>query len=363
MINKEYIVEQLEKLLKYSDNLFLAQAEKEEILKDIFISVHNYHYQNCIEYKNISKNFFEVKTLKNLEKLDNLPFIHAALFKDLNIKSIKDTEILKIMNSSGTTSQPSKIFLDKETSVLQIKFLGKIISYLLKTNHRIPIIFLDYEGMELKNTARSAGIRGMRFFAKDFIFALNKEGKLNKGKILSFLEKHKKENICFYGFTYFIWEILNLMEKENFYIKANNGILLHGGGWKKLESLSISEKVFKEKVKKLLGIKKDNIFEYYGMIEQTGIIHIKCKYGHFHTPYFGDVIIRDIKTLQPIKNKEGYIQVLAPFEISYPGHSVLTEDVGVLLGIDDCPCGWKGKYFKFLRRIKKSDLRGCSNVI
>ena len=31
---------------------------------------------------------------------------------------------------------------------------------------------------------------------------------------------------------------------------------------------------------------------------------------------------------------------------SYPGHSLLTEDEGVLLGEDDCTCSRLGKYFK-----------------
>ncbi len=363
MIKEEKLLNKLESLLNFSEELFLSQKEKEKILLNVLKDVHNYHYQFCLEYKNISKNFFKIDKIRNLKDLSNFPFIHAALFKEFNLKSVEDKNILKIMNSSGTTSKPSKIFLDKVTSILQVKFLGKIIFYLMKTKKRFPIVFLDSEGMDLKSTARSAGIRGMKFFAKSFVFVLDKEGKLNKKRILEFLEKYKNENICFYGFTYFIWEILNLMEKENFYIRVNNAILLHGGGWKKLENLNISENTFKRKINKILGIEINNIYEYYGMIEQTGIIHIKCPHGHFHTPYFGDVIIRDISSLKVIKQKPGYIQVLAPFELSYPGHSVLTEDLGVLLGKDNCPCGWKGKYFKFLRRIKKSDLRGCSNVI
>ena len=47
---------------------------------------------------------------------------------------------------------------------------------------------------------------------------------------------------------------------------------------------------------------------------------------------------------------------------SYPGHSILTEDEGVLLGIDDCSCGRKGKYFEVLGRIKNVEIRGCSDT-
>lgn len=47
---------------------------------------------------------------------------------------------------------------------------------------------------------------------------------------------------------------------------------------------------------------------------------------------------------------------------SYPGHSLLTEDEGIILGEDDCPCGRKGKYFKLTGRIKQAELRGCSDT-
>ena len=43
--------------------------------------------------------------------------------------SVLKEDIVKTMTSSGTTGQNvSKIFLDKETSALQIKVLSKIIS-------------------------------------------------------------------------------------------------------------------------------------------------------------------------------------------------------------------------------------------
>lgn len=61
-------------------------------------------------------------------------------------------------------------------------------------------------------------------------------------------------------------------------------------------------------------------------------------------------------------NETGIIQVLTPLATAYPGHSILTEDRGILLGIDDCPCGRKGKYFNVLGRIPHTELRGCSDV-
>lgn len=47
---------------------------------------------------------------------------------------------------------------------------------------------------------------------------------------------------------------------------------------------------------------------------------------------------------------------------SYPGNSLLTEDIGMIEGVDDCPCGRKGKYIKILGRMKNAEIRGCSDT-
>ena len=47
---------------------------------------------------------------------------------------------------------------------------------------------------------------------------------------------------------------------------------------------------------------------------------------------------------------------------SYPGHNILTEDLGEIFGEDDCMCGLKGKYFKVHGRIEKAEIRGCGNI-
>ena len=60
--------------------------------------------------------------------------------------------------------------------------------------------------------------------------------------------------------------------------------------------------------------------------------------------------------------EQGIVQVLSPLPGSYPGHSLLTEDTGVLLGEDDCPCGRLGKYFSIIGRIPRAEIRGCSDT-
>ena len=61
-------------------------------------------------------------------------------------------------------------------------------------------------------------------------------------------------------------------------------------------------------------------------------------------------------------DEKGIIQLLSVLPYSYPGHSLLTEDEGILLGEDDCSCGRLGKYFKIVGRLKNAEIRGCSDT-
>jgi phenylacetate-coenzyme A ligase PaaK-like adenylate-forming protein len=151
------------------------------------------------------------------------------------------------------------------------------------------------------------------------------------------------------------------LQKSKIKLDLSNAILIHGGGWKKLQNESVSSKKFKDLLKKLVGI--DKVHDYYGMVEQTGSIYMECEEGHLHASIFSDVIIRNPFdfSISPI-GEIGIIQTLSILPRSYPGNSLLTEDEGVLLGEDDCKCGRKGKYFKVIGRIKNAEIRGCSDT-
>jgi hypothetical protein len=99
------------------------------------------------------------------------------------------------------------------------------------------------------------------------------------------------------------------------------------------------------------------------MVEQTGSIFVECEHNYLHAPIFSDIIIRspvDFKVSD--FNEVGIIQLISVLPSSYPGHSILTEDEGYIIGEDDCKCGRKGKYFKIIGRIKNAEIRGCSDT-
>ena len=139
--------------------------------------------------------------------------------------------------------------------------------------------------------------------------------------------------------------------------------LLHSGGWKKLTEEKVDKEEFKRAVSEAFNTKPENIIDFYGMVEQLGVIFIDCEYGYKHVADFADIIIRDFQTLNEVeKGKLGIIEVLSGLTSSYPGQAILTEDIGELVGVDHCSCGRKGKYFKFVSRVEKAETRGCGDT-
>ena len=127
-----------------------------------------------------------------------------------------------------------------------------------------------------------------------------------------------------------------------------------------MHNLRVNNNIFKKEVRRLFGLKQ--VYNYYGMIEQTGSVFVECEKGYFHCSIFSDVFTRNSKLELSKINESGLIQTLSLLPLSYPGHNILTEDIGIIHGIDDCPCGKKGKYFSVLGRVPSAELRGCSDV-
>ena len=99
------------------------------------------------------------------------------------------------------------------------------------------------------------------------------------------------------------------------------------------------------------------------MVEQIGSVYLEGADGLLHPPNFADVIVRDPVTWQEVPSGTiGVLQVLSLLPTSYPGHSILTDDLGVVHGVDDDPGGWLGKRFSMVGRVPRSELRGCSDT-
>lgn len=341
----------------------MSKEEKHEFLTDILKELSLEHYRLCPEYQKIVDGLGV--DLSSIKSYYDIPFLPVRLFKEYELRSIDKDQVAKTMTSSGTTGQQvSKIFLNKETSANQTKTLTKIVNSYIG-NTRLPMIILDTSAI-VKNramfSARGAGILGFQMFGRDKIYALDENMQLNIDGLTAFLEKHKDEDIFLFGFTFMIWQhFYEELKKSGIRLDLSRGTLIHGGGWKKLVDKKVSPKEFKQALNDVCGLTR--VYDYYGMVEQTGTIYMECECGHLHASIFSDVIMRRPKDFSICGlGEKGLVEVVSVLPKSYPGHALLTEDEGIVLGEDDCPCGRKGKYFSIIGRIKNAEIRGCSDT-
>lgn len=343
----------------------LASAEKERVLTSHIHSLTVHHASGCPAYRSVLHGMFPPGAEGYAPRVDQMPFLHVRLFKEHLLRSVPDEQIIKTITSSGTTGAAvSRISLDDVTSRSQIKALVYIMQEFLGRN-RLPMLIIDHPSV-IKDrrsfSARGAGILGLSNFGRDHTYALHDDMSLNFESIDSFLKRYSGQPILIFGFTFMIWQYFILpLEHAGCHYDFGQAVLFHSGGWKKLQDQAVSNQEFKSRLCGVAGIRRCHNF--YGMAEQVGSVFMECEHGHLHTPVFADVIVRDPVTFLPLGfQNSGLIQVLSALPRSYPGHSILTEDIGVLLGEDDCPCGRMGRYFSVSGRLPKAESRGCSDT-
>lgn len=341
----------------------LNKTDKERMLTKELIALTDYHREHCREYSGfLSASGYDSDKVLGVK---DIPFFPVRMFKELELKSIAADDVFKTMTSSGTTGQKvSKIFLDKETAMSQQKVMVKILSSYWGKK-RLPMLVIDTPAV-VKNramfSARGAAIIGLSVVSRETVYVLNDDMTLNFEVLDNFLEKYKGQRFIIFGFTFLVWEHFyqEILRSGRRY-DMSEAFLMTGGGWKKLEGAAVSRNIFKKSFSELCSI--EHFLDHYGMVEQTGCIYAECECGHLHASIYSDVITRRYEDFSPCEiGEKGIIQVVSVLPHSYPGHSLLTEDEGIILGEDDCPCGRKGKYIQILGRLKSAELRGCSDT-
>ena len=319
------------------------------------------HMAGCKAYERICKGWQPAR------RIENAPFVHVGVFKRIELKTENENIVFKrSVQSSSTSGASSRVALDEKSSSLQSESATKILSDFLGAEKR-PLLILD-SAKSLRRrgemSARIAAAMSLKAMASDILFLL-KDPEIPESMKWDELRNAllKNDRFIVYGFSWILWlawgvnefpeDIKELLQnKEIFFV--------HSGGWKKLEAIRVNCDDFNEAVLHLVH-KNSKVVDFYGLVEQMGIIYPMCEYGARHVPVWADVIIRDIYTLNPLTEEQGQIQLLNTLAHGAPYHSVLTEDIGRLIP-GDCPCGRKGRQFELLGRVPKAEIRGCANV-
>tara|TARA_B100000989_G_C19525226_1_gene466461 strand:+ start:904 stop:2019 length:1116 start_codon:yes stop_codon:yes gene_type:complete len=342
--------------------------KKKEFLEILKLQIH-YHKKNCLNYRIWYENN-KFKNPDNINNIDEIPYVPSSIFKKINLSSSK--KLNRIISSSGSSGEKSTINIDKKTSLFQRTSLLKILSNNLNNERKIFFI-VDVEPLiktnELNVSARMAGMSGylMASNEKNYLLKFDKNKKLviDYKQLSKLIKINKKNSVVIIGYTYMIWMYLIKAYEFNYpKLKLNkNTKFIHFGGWKKLEEKKISKSKFLLKINKNFNIKKENILDIYGFSEQLGTVYVSKGSSGCRVPSYAHVLVRDTKTLQVINDgKPGFLQFLSILPLSYPGFSILNDDIGYISR--KSIVGQIEKIeFKVKSRLANLEPRGCGDTL
>ena len=108
-----------------------------------------------------------------------------------------------------------------------------------------------------------------------------------------------------------------------------------------------------------MGINEKNIIDIYGFTEQLGTVYPSNGMGGCKVPAYSELIVRDTQTLRPVSDGElGFLQFISPIAYSYPGLSILNDDLGKIVSREDNIIE-----FEVHGRPENSEPRGCGDTL
>jgi hypothetical protein len=337
-----------------------CQEMREATLLPMMRELMEHHRRTCAPYARILDAIGHA-TSRKYEQLADLPWLPVRLFKEHRLVSTTSDEVA-VLTSSGTTSSTlSRIALDRNAAEHQRRTLTATLATLTGPR-RLPMLIVDSPAAvrEERSSIRGATVLGVMNIGREHVFALDNNNKVDAAAVENFLHRHGREPFLVFGFTSLVWTRFHAFAKSAG-TDLTHARLLHTGGWKKLADQAVSPEAFRSGFRNATGLSRCHNF--YGMVEQGGVIHVESASGDgLYCPEFADVIVRDPQTWKeaPI-GTEGVIEVISGLPRAHPGHVLLTEDRGIVHGVDD---GERpGKRFSVLGRLTRAEPRGCADTL
>jgi len=304
----------------------------------------------------------------------NLPFLPVSIFKRLHLQSVDQGKVVRLLKSSATSSQtPSRVVLDAITRDRQTRSLAALMSVLIGPLRR-PFIVLDAQpeaGTDLELSARVAGMRGYLIMASAAHYVLeSRRGELVldveklRGLLCDFAAKGLP--VCLLGYTYVLYRhvVAPLLQQGLRFELPPHSFVLHFGGWKRLEQHAVDRGRLNRDVEQVFSMDEARVHDIYGFTEHLGIIYPDDGHGVRLAPAWAEVFARDPLTLRALPNGvPGLLQFVSPLPHSYPGVSVLLDDIGRIVSRNREEGGKCGTRFEVLGRARGAEIRGCGDTL
>jgi len=334
------------------DAAFLAEA----------VALTRAHLAGCADYARMWPGF------TGAASVEELPWLHVGVFKHLRLRTeVAGLTHQRVLLSSATTSGvSSQVALDDKSAALQARSSLAILEDFVGTARRPLIILDDARSLRQRGqvAARVAAALSLMPLAATTTFAL--DGARPDETRWDLIEDAlgNAPAVLVYGFTWVLWQrwVHGAMPASVRALLADRvAHFVHSGGWKKLEASAVAPAVLEQAL--LADVAAGSqVIDFYGLVEQNGVVFPRCAAGARHVPRWAQVIVRDPWTLAALPPGElGLLQFINVLALGAPYHSVLTEDLGARLA-GDCACGRGGPRFTLHGRVPKAELRGCANV-
>jgi len=303
-----------------------------------------------------------------------VPFLPVSIFKRVALESVSERDVVRVLKSSATSSQtPSRVVLDRITRDRQMRTLAVLMSALMGSTRR-PFVVLDAagaQGADMELSARVAGLRGYLMMASETHYALEaRDGRLelNVDKLEDLLSRLQARQLplCLIGYTYMLYQyvVVPLARTGRRLQLPAGSMVLHFGGWKRLERQAVDRVRLDAEVEKVFDMDQPCVRDVYGFTEQLGIIYPDDGHGVRLAPVYSEVIVRDPVTLEPLPDgAPGLLEFITPLPHSYPGIALLLDDIGRIVSRDREHGGRYGTRFEVLGRARGTEIRGCGDTL
>ena len=312
----------------------------------------------------------DVSALSAIGDIASLPPIHANFFKRHETLSIPRQKVAEHLTSSGTSGQKTQMFFDDwsiRSARRMVRFIYEYYGF-VRPETKVNYLLMAYE----PEAGSKVGTTNTNLFltsfapANEIFFALRLSGgghEFDRFGTVATLVRYAEAGlpVRISGFPSFMYLTLLRMEEENLRLRLHpDSLVLFGGGWKGYADRQIPKAELYAMIHDHLGIDPARIRDAYGSVEHS-IPYIECPRHHLHIPVWSRLVVRDVKTLEPLGyGEEGFLHFVTPYITSVPAHSVMMGDMGVLHPASACGCGAQTPFFEVIGRAGVSRNKSCA---
>jgi len=363
--------------MKYRRKLFKSKEIYDlPSTDDVFIKAMKanvaYHIRNCPEYSAVLDNLnFDSSTLNGLEDLPKIPPLPTSYLKNNTLLSKPYNKLLIKTTSSGTGGKKTLSGFDVSSGLCGLRMVLKVFRFhkmlsLRRTNY----IILGYQPDKSNQTAMAKALKAITLLApaKRVEYALTVRSgdyEINTESLINAIIGFGKQKcpVRIIGFPAYLKLFLDELNDRNIRLALHkNSKIMVGGGWKAFFSDEISKDDLIDMANHTLGIRKENFKDHFSTAEHP-INYVSCENNHFHVPVFSRVIIRDVRTLEPVPpGTPGLLNLVTPLLSSVPYGSIMTDDIAVLRNGDECGCGIRSPYFELIGRVGLASIKTCTQA-